>query len=225
GSSSSFTVGMLNSLYALKGKIISKNDLAKQAIHVERDILKENVGSQDQVAVAYGGFNKIIFHNDHNFKIEAMTLPKARINQLQENLILLYTGISRFASDVASEQIKSTKKHKSELLAIRKMVDYAVDILNNGRNMNEFGNLLHESWMLKKGLSSRISNSTIDQIYEVALRSGAIGGKLLGAGGGGFMLLFVPPARQKRLRSALKKVLEVKFSFETDGSKIIYFNP
>ena len=225
GSSSSFTVGMLNSLYALKGRIISKSDLAKEAIHVERDLLKENVGSQDQVAVAYGGFNKIIFHNDHNFKIESMTLPKARINHLQENLILLYTGISRFASDVAIEQIKSTKKHKNELLTIRNMVDYAVDILNSNRNINEFGKLLDESWSLKKRLSSRISNSTIDQIYDTALRNGAIGGKLLGAGGGGFMLLFVPPEKQPRVRRALKEVLEVKFAFESDGSKIIYFNP
>jgi D-glycero-alpha-D-manno-heptose-7-phosphate kinase len=216
---------MLNSLYALKGRITSKSDLAKEAIHVERDLLKENVGSQDQVAVAYGGFNKIIFHNDHNFKIESMTLPKARINHLQENLILLYTGISRFASDVAIEQIKSTKKHKNELLTIRNMVDYAVDILNSNRNINEFGKLLDESWSLKKRLSSRISNSTIDQIYDTALRNGAIGGKLLGAGGGGFMLLFVPPEKQPRVRRALKEVLEVKFAFESDGSKIIYFNP
>lgn len=225
GSSSAFTVGMLNSLYALQGKIISKNSLAKEAIRVERDILKECVGSQDQVAVACGGLNKIVFHKDHDFRIEPITLPKERINELQSNLMLIFTGFSRFASEIASEQIKNTPNKKKELAMMRHMVDRAVDILNSNTDVHDFGKLLHEAWTIKKDLSNKITNSDIDNLYDTALRNGAIGGKLLGAGGGGFMLLFVPPERRQRVRRSLKNTLEVKFSFENDGSQIIYYNP
>lgn len=226
GSSSAFTVGMLNSLYALQGKIISKMDLAKQAIHMERDILKENVGSQDQVAVACGGLNKIIFHNDHNFRIEPMTLQKEMICQLQDHLMLLFTGFCRFASEIAAEQIKNTPYKKKELTIMRQMVDHAIDILNHtSSDITEFGKLLHESWQLKKKFSNKISNSAIDELYDNALKHGAIGGKLLGAGGGGFMLLFVPPEKKRAVKEALKNFLEVKFSFENNGSQVIYYNP
>lgn len=225
GSSSAFTVGMLNALYALKGSIVSQKELAKQAIRVERDILKENVGSQDQVAVAYGGFNKIIFHNDNDFRVEPITLHKKRIIQLQNHLMLVFTGLSRFATKIATEQIKNTSDNKKELVTMRHMVDGAIDILNSNRDITAFGRLLHENWQLKKKLSKKISNSAIDNLYERALRKGAIGGKLLGAGGGGFMLLFVPPAKRKEVKEELRRLLEVKFSFEFDGSQIIYYNP
>lgn len=225
GSSSAFTVGMLNALYALKGSIVSKKELAKQAICVERDILKENVGSQDQVAVAYGGFNKIIFHNDNDFRVEPITLHKKRIIQLQNHLMLVFTGRSRFATKIATEQIKNTSDNKKELVTMRHMVDGAIDILNSNRDITAFGRLLHENWQLKKKLSKKISNSAIDNLYERALRKGAIGGKLLGAGGGGFMLLFVPPGKRKEVKEELRRLLEVKFSFEFDGSQIIYYNP
>lgn len=225
GSSSAFTVSMLNSLYALHGKIISKTHLAKEAIHVERNILKENVGSQDQVAVAHGGFNKIIFHDDHNFRIEPVTLHKERLLQLQDHLMLVFTGFSRFASEIAAEQIKNTSNRKKELTVIRQMVDHAIEILSNKSDIFEFGKLLHESWLLKKQLSRKISTPDIDSLYEAALKNGAIGGKILGAGGGGFMLLFVPPGKKGALRKALKDFLEVKFQFEKDGSQIIYYNP
>ncbi len=225
GSSSAFTVGMLNSLHALEGNIIEKTNLAKQAIHIERDILCENVGSQDQVAVACGGFNKIVFSNDHNFHIEPMTLSKDRINQLQAHLMLFFTGFSRFASEIAAEQIKNTPHRQSELVAIKKFVDEAVGILNSKDDITKFGKLLHESWLMKRKLSSRISNAAIDNLYDAALRSGALGGKLLGAGGGGFMLLFVHPDKRKQVKAKLRKFLEVKFSFENNGSQIIYYNP
>lgn len=225
GSSSSFTVGMLNSIYALQGRIISKTQLAKEAIHIERVVLKENVGSQDQIAVAHGGFNRIIFHNDHNFRIEAMTLPKEKVNQLQAHLMLIFTGFSRFASDIAAEQIRNTRKKEKELDKMRQSVDYAVDILNGGRNIIEFGKLLHKSWQIKKQLSKKISNPEIDSVYEKALKNGAVGGKLLGAGGGGFMLLFVKPENRQKVSRALKDYLEVKFNFENEGSQIIYYNP
>lgn len=225
GSSSSFTVGMLNSIHALQGRIISKMQLAKEAIHIERVVLKENVGSQDQIAVAHGGFNRIIFHNDHNFGIEAMTLPKEKVNQLQAHLMLVFTGFSRFASDIAAEQIRNTRKKEKELDKMRQSVDHAVDILNGDRNIIEFGKLLHESWQVKKGLSKRISNPGIDNLYEKALKNGVVGGKLLGAGGGGFMLLFVKPEDRQKVSRSLKDYLEVKFSFENEGSQIIYYNP
>jgi len=225
GSSSAFTVGMINALCALKGKMVSKNYLAKQAIFTERNILKESVGSQDQVAVAYGGFNKIIFHDDHNFRVEPITLHKEKIKQLQNHLMLFFTGLSRYSSKIAHDQIKNTVNNKKELSAMAGMVNYAVEILNGNSNILEFGKLLHESWQLKKELSERISNSVIDKMYQRALGNGAIGGKILGAGGGGFMLLFVPPEKQNKLRRSLKDFLEVKFAFEKDGSQIIYYNP
>ena len=225
GSSSSFTVGMLNSIYALQGRIISKTQLAKEAIHIERVVLKESVGSQDQIAVAHGGFNRIIFHNDHNFRIEAMTLPKEKVDQLQAHLMLVFTGFSRFASEIAAEQIRNTPKKEKELDKMRLLVDHAVDILNGGRNITDFGKLLHESWEIKKRLSKRISNPGIDNLYEKAIKNGAVGGKLLGAGGGGFMLLFVKPENRQRVSMSLKDYLEVKFKFENEGSQIIYYNP
>ncbi|MDP3791562.1 MAG: kinase [Candidatus Omnitrophota bacterium] len=225
GSSSSFTVGMLNSLYALKGKIVSKEQLAKEAIHIERVVLKENVGSQDQIAVAHGGFNKIIFHNDHNFRVEAMTLPKEKIGHLQDHLMLIFTGFSRFASEIAAEQIRNTPEKEKELNKMRQMVDRAVDVLNSNQDISEFGKLLHESWQIKKQFSKRISNPQIDSLYEKAQKSGAVGGKLLGAGGGGFMLLFVKPENRQKVSKALEDFLEVKFNFENEGSQIIYYNP
>jgi D-glycero-alpha-D-manno-heptose-7-phosphate kinase len=225
GSSSAFTVGMLNSLYALKGSIISKSELAKQAIDVERNILKESVGSQDQVAVAYGGFNKITFHKEHSFHIEPMTLQKERIAQLEKHLMLIFTGFSRFASEIAAEQIKNTVNRKKELITIKQMVDQAIGILNSSQDIIEFGKLLHESWELKKSLSNKISNPQLDDLYANALKNGAAGGKLLGAGGGGFMLLFVRPENRKKLKQGLKDYLEVEFSFENEGSQIIYYNP
>lgn len=225
GSSSAFTVGMINSLHALKGKIIDKHELAKEAIHLERDLLKEHVGSQDQVAVAFGGLNRIVFYHDHNFRIDPMTLPRQRILKLQEHLMLVFTGFSRFASEIAAEQVRNTAKKKSELKQLRDFVDRAVEILNSESDLAAFGRLMHESWMLKKRLSSRITNPTIEAMYEKARAAGALGGKVLGAGGGGFMLFFVPPQAQQRLRKALKGFLEVKFAFENEGSRIIYYTP
>lgn len=225
GSSSAFTVGMLNCLYALRGNIVSKTDLAKQAIRIERDMLKESVGSQDQVAVAHGGFNKIVFHHDHDFRIHPITLQKEKINQLQSHLMLIFTGFSRFASEVAEAQIKNTPNKKKELTEMQQMVDHAIGILNSNRDIVEFGSLMHQAWQLKKSLTDKISNSVIDNLYSKALSAGAIGGKLLGAGGGGFILLFVRPENRERLKEELKDFLEVKFRFENDGSQIIYYHP
>jgi len=225
GSSSAFTVGLLNSLYALKGMMVSKEKLAKEAIHIERDILQENVGAQDQIATSYGGFNKINFNGNDEFRVEPIIITRDRISQLENHLMLYFTGFSRIASKVAKAQIKNTPQKKRELILMYQMVDEAINILNKNKNIFEFGNLLNETWKLKRSLTNKISNSMIDTIYEMALKAGAIGGKLLGAGGGGFMLLFVPPERQPKVRKTLRKLLEVPFHFESDGSQIIYYNP
>ncbi len=225
GSSSSFTVGLLNSLYALKGIMPSKEQLAKEAIHIERDILKENVGSQDQVAAAYGGFNKISFSGNDEITVEPITIGNEKMKELKDHLMLFFTGFSRFASEIAKSQIENTPQKEKELNLMYKMVDQAIEILNKGKDFNDFGRLLDETWQLKKSLTNKISNPAIDNIYERALGAGAFVGKLQGAGGGGFMLFFVPPETQPKVKEELKNLLEVKFNFENEGSRIIYYNP
>lgn len=226
GSSSAFTVGLLNSLYALKGIMVSKDRLAKEAIYIERDVLKESVGSQDQVATAYGGFNKITFAGNDEIKVKPITLTEERIKELESHLTLYFTGFSRYASEVAKTQTEKTPEKKRELTLMYQMVDEAINILNDEkRSILEFGKLLNESWQLKKSITDKISSPEIDNIYQRALKAGAIGGKLLGAGGGGFLLLFIPPENQQKVREELKNLLEVKFSFEKEGSQIIYYNP
>jgi D-glycero-alpha-D-manno-heptose-7-phosphate kinase len=224
GSSSAFTVGFLNALYALSGRMVGKRNLAASAIHVEQDVLGESVGSQDQVAAAFGGLNKIEFNGKENFFVQPVTINRRKITELQNHLLLFFTGFPRTASEVACEQIRNTGKKTAELRAMKEMVNEAVDILNgDGRTIEEFGSLLNESWKLKRSLSSRVTTSEIDQMYATALKAGAIGGKLCGAGGGGFMLLFVPPRKQRLVRQALKKLLHVPFRFETLGSQIILY--
>ena len=225
GSSSAFTVGFLNALYALSGRMVGKRNLAASAIYIEQDILGENVGSQDQVAAAFGGLNRIDFNGKENFFVQPVTINQKKITELQNHLLLFFTGFPRTASEVASEQIQNTGSRTVELRTMKEMVDEAVNILNsNGQNnIEDFGKLLNESWKLKRSLSSRVTTSEIDQMYATALEAGAIGGKLCGAGGGGFMLLFVPPRKQRLVRQALKRLLYVPFRFETLGSQIILY--
>lgn len=224
GSSSSFTVGLLNSIYALKGKMPTKEQLAKEAIHIERDVLKENVGSQDQTAVAFGGFNKIYFNGEDDIRVFPITIDKNRIQELNNNLMLFFTGFLRTASEIAKLQIENTPNKLSELNTMKKMVDEAVEILKSG-DLNDFGRLLNESWKIKRTLSFEISNEEIDLIYSKAIKAGALGGKLLGAGGGGFIIFFAPQEKQDSVRKALGGLLEVKFNFEKNGSQIIYYGP
>jgi len=224
GSSSAFTVGFLNALYALSGRMVGKRRLASNAIYVEQDVVGESVGSQDQVAAAFGGVNRIEFNGKENFLVQPVTLNQRRITELQNHLMFFFTGFSRTASEIATEQIKNTADKTAELRRMREMVDEAVNILNNGSDIEGFGELLDESWRLKRSLSSRVSTDTIDTMYETALKAGAIGGKLCGAGGGGFMLLFVPPRKQRHVRKALNNLLHVPFNFETLGSQIIVYS-
>jgi len=224
GSSSAFTVGFLNALYALSGRMVGKRRLASNAIYVEQDVVGESVGSQDQVAAAFGGVNRIEFNGKENFLVQPVTLNQRRITELQNHLMFFFTGFSRTASEIACEQIQNTAAKTAELRRMREMVDEAVNILNNGSDIEGFGELLDESWRLKRSLSSRVSTDTIDTMYETALKAGAIGGKLCGAGGGGFMLLFVPPRKQRHVRKALNNLLHVPFNFETLGSQIIVYS-
>lgn len=224
GSSSAFTVGLLHALYALRGSMSTKRELACEAIHIERDILKENVGVQDQIQTAFGGLNKITITPDGHFDVSPLVLPATRMQELQDHLVLFFTGISRTASDIAGDKIKSIPKKKPELQGIRETVDEAIKILSQGHDITDFGRLLHEGWMLKRQISKSIAPSFIDDIYDRARKAGAIGGKLLGAGGGGFMLFFVKPENKPQLYDALKDLLAVPFGFESAGSQIIFYD-
>ncbi|MBF0522068.1 MAG: kinase [Candidatus Omnitrophica bacterium] len=224
GSSSSFTVGLLNALYALKGKMTTKRQLAKEAIYIEQNMCRENVGCQDQIQAAFGGLNLIQFDGKNDFQLQSVTIAPERIKELENHFMLYFTGFSRIASTIAAHQIQNIPNKKAELKAMYDMVFEATDILQKG-NIRRFGKLLHESWRIKKTLSDKISTSHIDDIYKAARASGAIGGKLLGAGGGGFMLLFVPPENQRKVRQTLRKLLFVPFKFENLGTQIIFYQP
>jgi D-glycero-alpha-D-manno-heptose-7-phosphate kinase len=224
GTSSSFTVGLLNALYALEGRIVTKRQLAKEAIHIEQNMMKENVGSQDQITASFGGFNKIEFNGDEEFRVQPITIGFDRYNLLQDHMMLFFTGFSRTASQIAGEQIKKTPERKKELTRMREMVDEAIDVLNDkSTDLTDFGKLLHENWMIKRKLTSKITTSAIDQIYNRARKVGAIGGKLLGAGGGGFVLFFAEPKNHEKIKEKLKDLLYVPFKFEHLGSQIIYY--
>jgi len=224
GSSSSFTVGLLNALYGLKGEIRNKYQLALDAIHVEQNMIKESVGSQDQVIAANGGLNRIDFAKDGKISVIPITINSARRKDLQDHLMMFFTGFSRTASTIAAEQIKKTPKKSEELKTMHLMVDKAIAILNSNRDINEFGQLLDKTWQIKRKLTSKISNPSIDKIYEKALSAGATGGKLLGAGGGGFMLIFAKPEYHNEIRRKLSNFLYVPFSFEDSGSRVIYYS-
>ena len=225
GSSSAFTVGFLHGLYALLGKMVTKRQLAFDAIHVEQDLIGENVGSQDQVSAAFGGLNRIEFGGVNRIFVQPVTLTQEKLLQFQGCLQFYFTGFARLASDIAAEQIRQTPHRLKELGTMREMVDEAVQILNgDSGDLDDFGRLLHESWMLKRSLTQSISNQQIDQMYETARAAGALGGKLCGAGGGGFMLLFVPPEAQPRVRDALRDLLLVPIRFDTLGSHVAFYS-
>lgn len=226
GSSSSFTVGLTNALNALKGVQNSKLDLANTAIHIEQNLINECVGSQDQISVAYGGMNKIIFNQDESFSVNPLILNQDRKNELNDHLMLFYTGISRFSSDISKSQVLNMKNRTSQMHDLYSMVDEGTSILENSNtSLDEFGKLLHESWEIKKSLSDKVSNVLIDETYEAARSAGALGGKILGAGGGGFVIFFVKPKDQKAVKAKLKNLVHVPFKFENTGSKVVLYQP
>ncbi len=224
GSSSAFTVGLLHALYALRGKMASKKRLALEAIHIEQNMIKEAVGSQDQVASAFGGLNKIIFSANNNVEVKPFVITAEKYAHLQNCLMLFFTGFARFAVEIEKDKLRQLDSNNNSLSLMQSMVDSAAGILDGDiSGYNDFGKLLHESWTLKKQLSSKVSTDVINDIYIKAMQSGAIGGKILGAGGGGFMLFFVKPEDRERLRQGLAPLLHVPFRFDTLGSQVIYF--
>lgn len=224
GSSSSFTVGLLHALHALQGKVAGKKQLAKESTHLEQDVLKETVGSQDQVCAAYGGLNKINFLRSGDFSVQPMTLSRDRLDELNSHLMLFYTGIKRTASEIASTFVSGMEKQAKLLDRMKNNVEEGCAILNGRDDLRVFGELLHEAWLAKCKLSDKISNSHVDGLYAEARAAGAVGGKLLGAGGGGFVLLFAPPERQAKIKKRLNRLIQVPFKFEFSGSQIIFYD-
>ena len=224
GSSSSFTVGLLNALYGLQGKLISKKDLASESIHIEQDIIGEVVGSQDQVAAAFGGFNKIEFHKNNEITVLPIPVEPAKLAQLNSNLMLFFTGLQRTAAGIANSYVANIDTRKKQLEALDHLVDEGVEVISSGRSLDDFGRILHEGWLIKKGLSDLISNDHINEIYTRALEAGAVGGKIAGAGAGGFLVLYVPLKHQEAVRQALNELIYVPFKFDFSGSQIIYYD-
>ena len=226
GSSSSFSVGLINAMNALEGLYKSPEDLAKTAIHIEQDLIKESVGSQDQISAAYGGFNQIEFNKDGNFSVEPLIINPERKKDLNNHLMLFFTGISRFSSDVSKSLIDNIQNCSSQLHDLYDMAGEGLNILMNDRvSIDEFGNLLDKAWKTKRSLSKVISNSEIDELYNSAIKAGALGGKILGAGGGGFILFFVKPELQENVKKTLKGYTHVPFEFENTGSKVVVYQP
>ena len=223
GSSSAFTVGLLHALYALKGHIVSKHQLATESVHIEQDILRETVGSQDQVLAAYGGLNHVTFLPNGEISVRPITTSAERMQELNSHLMLFYTGVKRTASNIAESYVNGIEDRRRQLRIMKDLVEESIAILNSGQDITGFGELLHEAWQAKRSLSASVSNSYVDELYAEALSAGALGGKLIGAGGGGFLLLFVPPCRQKEVRERLNKLIYVPFRFEFSGSQIIFF--
>ena len=225
GTSSSFAVGLLNAFHSLKGKQKDKRTLADEAIYVERIMCDEAGGLQDQIAASFGGLNRIDF-DANGYRVKPIEISKSRKEELNDNLMLFFTGFSRFSADIQTDTKKNIGSNTERLLRMKAMVDEAEEILvDEKRSLDDFGRLLHDSWMLKRRTGSKISTGQIDQIYERAIKAGALGGKLLGAGGGGFVLLYVPKDMQEAVRNELSELLLVPFKFEEEGTSVIYYVP
>jgi D-glycero-alpha-D-manno-heptose-7-phosphate kinase len=227
GSSSCFTVGFLHALHGFKGEIVSHEQLAAEAVHVEREMIKERVGLQDQYICAHGGLSHLRFRGEKTATVSPLSITKERIGALEERLMMFYTGLQRFAHEILEDQIERTKAGTvtSNLLELGSLVKDGIEIISKGRDFGAFGEILDRGWAIKRTLSETVSNTFVDGIYERAKKAGAIGGKLLGAGGGGFLLLYVEPYNQPAVRNALSDLKEVKFSFENNGSRTIYYKP
>lgn len=226
GSSSSFTAGLLKAVHAIHGKMISKYDLAMQTIDVEQNVIGEKVGSQDQVMAAVGGFNQVVFNVDGSIEIKPVIISSERKNELNDHLLMFFSGISRNSQTITEQKIVDIKKKPSDVSVLGEMVHEALSILTAPeRDILDFGRLMDEAWKIKRGLSSNISNETIDTIYNTAMENGAIGGKLMGAGGGGFMTFFAPPERHQDILNALAGFVHVPFRIEQGGSTICVYEP
>ena len=225
GTSSSFAVGLLNAFHSLKGKQKDKKTLADEAIYVERVMCNEAGGLQDQIAASFGGLNRIDFTAD-GYEVKPLNITEERKEKLNSNLLLFFTGFSRFSSQIQEDTKKNIEDKTKTLLMMKDMVDTAENILiDESKDLDDFGRLLHETWKLKRSTGNKISTNEIDMIYDKALNAGALGGKLLGAGGGGFMLFYVPDEKKENVKKELKDLLQVPFSFENEGTSVIYYVP
>lgn len=225
GTSSSFAVGMLNAFYALKGKYASKKQLADEAIYLERVMCNEAGGWQDQIAASYGGFNRINF-NAEGYEVLPIIISPERKKTLSNNLLMFFTGFTRFSSDVQKTNKLDDNSKKNQLKQMLKLVDVAESILiDELRDLDDFGRLLDQTWKLKKQTGSAVTTSHIDVLYERGLKAGALGGKLLGAGGGGFLVFYVQPDKQKAVRAAMKDLMYIPFEFEDGGTRVIHYSP
>jgi D-glycero-alpha-D-manno-heptose-7-phosphate kinase len=225
GSSSSFTVGLLNVLHAYNNKFISKKLLAELSCKVEIDICAEPIGKQDQFAAAFGGLNLYKFNEDDSVEVMPIITNKKTIDLIEKNIIVFYTGITRSASSILAEQSKLMDSDKNKQNILKEMVNLTFDLYNDLQkdNISNFGKILHESWNLKKSITTQISNNFIDDIYNLGILAGAEGGKLLGAGNGGFIMFYAPSDKHEDIRKRLSSYKEVRISFEKEGSKIIYY--
>ena len=226
GSSSSFSVGLLHDIHASRGKLVTKRALCEEAMKIEQKVLNECVGCQDQIWAAYGGLNRIDFRQDGSFSVNPLVMGMARRQELVGPIMLFFTGFSRFASEVAKEQIAQIDDSMSERHKMQELVDEASSIISGETfSIPELGQLLHDSWTLKKQFSDNVSNDKIDEIYDAACDAGALGGKLLGAGGGGFIVFVAEPEKQAAIRERLKNLVYVDFDIDNDGSKIVVYEP
>lgn len=225
GTSSSFAVGMLNAFYALKGKYADKRKLADDAIYLERVLCNESGGVQDQIAASFGGFNRINFDAE-GYTVNPIIISPERKKKLEQNLLLFFTGFSRFSADIQVSTQSAMKDKTSQLLEMLSLVDEAEAVLTSKeRDINDFGRLLDHTWRLKRGITDKISTDSIDTLYNKAIEAGALGGKLLGAGGGGFLLFYVESDKRKAVKKALEDLLYVPFHFENGGTRIIHYFP
>lgn len=225
GTSSSFAVGMLNAFHALKGQYADREKLANEAIYLERCLCKETGGWQDQIAASFGGFNKIHFQGDH-YDVWPVIISPERKKQLNQNLLMFFTGFSRFSSEIQQANKVADKKNHQVLQQMYELVDEAEQILvDRSRDLDDFGRLLDTTWKMKKQTGKTISTDSIEQLYERGIAAGALGGKLLGAGGGGFIIFYVPEEKREQVKSALNNLLYIPFEFENGGSRVIYYTP
>lgn len=227
GSSSSFTVGLLHALHAFRGEMVGREQLAAEAVEVEREMIKERVGLQDQYTCTYGGMVHLRFNGSTEVRVAPVTVLADRLQALQERLLIFYTGLQRNAHEILEQQIERTKAGAitPRLNQLAALVPQGIEILTNGHHLSEFGELLHQGWLIKRQLSDSVSNACIDEAYARARRCGAIGGKLLGAGSGGFLLLYVEPYNQAAVREVLSDMQEVSFALENQGSRLIFYRP
>ena len=221
GSSSSFTVGLMNALHKIKNVKLTKSKLANKSIYFEQKVMKEVVGSQDQTSASFGGFNKIIFNKNDSINVKKIK-SKNNLQRLNENLVLIYTGINRTAHKIANQYVnKLTTVKRDHIERIIEYVEEGEKILNYG-DIDDFGRLLNDAWTEKKALSNLITNSKINEIYDLSMKYGALGGKLLGAGGGGFLLMYMNKNKRKNFFKRNKKLVNIPFTFTNLGSEIIF---